>query len=95
MCRACRLEPDPERKPVAVAHLGLHAHTCSECGKLRTCYANPCVARGRGDDKGWVCFVCVDDAKAKSEVKLATQRREVATLGGKAHARKAKREAAA
>ena len=34
-----------------------------------------------------------DDAKAKSEVKAAVQRREHATLGGKAHARKVKRVA--
>ena len=70
MCRACRLEPDPERQPVVVAHLGLHAHHCSECGLLRTCYADPCAYRGRGDNARdsrhagalapWVCFICED-----------------------------------
>jgi hypothetical protein len=70
MCRACRLEPDPEQRPVVVAHLGLHAHTCCECGKLRTCYQNPCVFRGRllrrASDPHFVCFVCVDAAKAEA-----------------------------
>jgi|HubBroStandDraft_4_1064222.scaffolds.fasta_scaffold02675_2 hypothetical protein len=33
------------RLPVKIAHLGLHAHTCTECLKLRTCYVKPCVTR--------------------------------------------------
>jgi hypothetical protein len=73
MCKACRVEPDPERKPVEVARLGLHAHTCSECGKLRTCYQDPCPARARGDNARdprqvlptWICFVCVDAAETE------------------------------
>ena len=71
MCRACRLEPDPERQPVVVAHLGLHAHHCSECGKLRTCYMDPCRFRGRfqrrAGDKQFVCFVCIDAAATAVE----------------------------
>lgn len=75
MCVACRLEPNPEQKPVEVAHLGLHAHTCSECGKLRTCYVNPCAFRGRylrrATDPQFVCFVCVDAVEAAAEREAA------------------------
>lgn len=79
MCKACRLEPDTEHQPVQVAHLGLHAHTCSECGLLRTCYQNPCATRARGDNvrdsrqvlTPWICFVCRDAAAA---VAIAAER---------------------
>jgi hypothetical protein len=41
-----------------VAPSTLHAHTCSECFKLRTCYVQPCPAR-HNPGVLWICFECV------------------------------------
>ena len=70
MCKSCRdvTLPAIASKPVVVANLGLHSHTCHECGLERTCYADPCEFRGRqlrrATDKHVVCFVCKDAAEA-------------------------------
>jgi hypothetical protein len=51
-----------ERQPVVVARLGLHSHTCTECGRECACYREPCAARGRathpGDRRQWLCAPC-------------------------------------
>lgn len=62
-----------EMQPVAVAHLGLHSHTCTECGAERACYQSPCAFRGRrthlGDRRTWRCGACVEqNANQKAEV---------------------------
>jgi len=66
MCKALREVPlTPEQmQPVVVAHLGLHSHTCSQCGHDRACYAAPCRFRGRathgGDRRTWICGLCAE-----------------------------------
>jgi len=64
MCKACREIPlaPAEMQPVAVAHLGLHSHTCTDCGRECSCYQVPCPTRGRsthgGDRRQWFCGFC-------------------------------------
>ena len=58
-----------EMQPVVVAHhLGLHSHTCTECGRESACYQVPCPMRGRathlGDRRVWLCGFCKEEVEA-------------------------------
>jgi hypothetical protein len=56
MCQGCRTEPiDYTKKPVEVAHLGLHAHQCTDCRHFFSCYQDPCRLRGTDLGDQWTC----------------------------------------
>lgn len=69
MCKALRDVPlTPEQmQPVVVAHLGLHSHTCSECGRECACYQVPCESRGpitKDTPRVWRCGFCKEGSEA-------------------------------
>lgn len=73
MCKACREVPltAEQMQPVVIAHLGMHSHTCTGCGRECICYQVPCPARGRatqlGDRRTWLCAPCRESANEQSE----------------------------